>query len=379
MKYSKINIISGVTIYSFASLGSLFITLILGGLANEYSFSESSLASLAFIDLMGLAVGSLTTLFVFRKIDWHLIVLIGAILIIGFNILCLNNSDFSSLCIFRFFAEFGAGLCMGIISAAIGDSNNPDKIFSLAMAIIMILSILTFLFLPELILSYGPSSIFCAQLLTGLIILLCLKWIPISEGKVFDDDSNFNVDQSDKLLLIIAFINIVIFYIGQGMILALSERFGNFIGIDLKQIGNALAFSMVASFLGAVSANLLGTKYGRLKPTIVGLSIFIIGITLLFTYNFTFFLIGMALTQFAFCFAVVYLLLFAVEIDISGKYAAILPAVQATGYALGPGIASTFLENGNYQTVLKIGLLCMIICSCLAVPLVKKLDLIFKQ
>ncbi len=378
-KFDGYETIATVTIYSTASLGALFITLILGGLAAAYGFSEQSLALLASIDLIGLAAGSVLAVAVIKKANWYGLVAFGAMCIIIFNLFCVGESNYTKLCFYRFLAEFGAGLSMGVATAAIGDSERPEKMFSVAMAVIMALSIGTFLWLPGMMETQGVRVVFYAQLATGVAVLLALKWLPITGGKIFTEEAQPPLDKKSAYLLLLAMVNVAIFYIGQSVVLTLSERFGNFLGMDIQMVGNALAISMVTSFFGAVIANIVGLKFGRLLPTLIGLAIFIVGIFVLFAFDKTSYFIGMSLTQFAFSFAIVYLLLFAVEIDLSGRYAAILPAIQAGGYAVGPAIAAAFLGDNDYSSVLIIAIICLVLCTIIATPLVRTLDRIMKS
>jgi|GEM_PF-6831621 len=366
-----------IMVASVGSLGLMLTTLLVGGWAAVHGYSESQLANLASIELVGFAAGSVLTALLLHRVSWHLMLWAGCLLLIAFNALSMGEADYVRLAAYRFTVEVGGGLLMATGYAAIGDSNNPDRLFAQTLVLVMIFSILAFVILPELVVTHGPEAVYIAQ---GVAVVVAVLFVPFFPDRGWrKNPAAAGADSSLPLpanpaMLTLALLSVGVFYMGEAVLFALAERIAAYIGIGIEETGNYLAIAMVFSTAGAFVAALVSIRWGRALPLLTGLLSFMVGFGFLALFTETGFMISIFLTQFCFSFALVYVLLLAVEFDVRGRFAAFIPAVQAAGYATGPAVLALFLNGTGYMAVVWIGCACMLACLLIGVPQALMLD-----
>jgi MFS family permease len=130
------------------------------------------------------------------------------------------------------------------------------------------------------------------------------------------------------------------------------ERIGQGAGLAIETIGLALGASQFAAIVGAGAAAIAGARYGRAAPLALALIGQMLVLWLLvgqFT-TFTFYL-GAGLFQALFVLANSYQLGVISKIDLKGNFLVLVTGFQGLGAAVGPGIAASLIDNGDYSRI----------------------------
>lgn len=357
--------------YMLAPVGMSLLPLMVGSASDSLGLTQQQSGYLASADLGGIAVASVLCAIWIRKLSWTNLAVGAILMIVVTNGLCIKADTFVSLCLLRFLTEFGHGIIYSLAIVSIGDSIKPDRYFAIGIGLTVFISILFFMFLPELIQLHGGSLIYITHGLVALLVLPVIFWFPKRGLNI----SNKSGEKRHSLIpLFIAMIAFGFFMATEGGIWAFIERFGNADGYSPANIGDALVATQVASVIGAIVASILSIRFGRFIPVLVGLLLFSLSLLLLTVKGYLFFITAACLTQFFYIFIAPYFLLMCVELDPTGRLYVLTTAFKLGGMSAGPSIIALFLSEGNYHAVSWVGVLFLIICLIMMTPLALRLD-----
>ena len=140
-------------------------------------------------------------------------------------------------------------------------------------------------------------------------------------------------------------------------------------GFAIQEIANILAFSIVASVVGALLASYMGDQYTRHWPMVISLLAQLIALTILVD--------GMSRLTYAIA-IIVYLLgwnlwipyqLSAIaRVDDSGRVMGVVPLAQAFGVSLGPLIAGHLLTGDGFIVINWMGAIFGVLALIVFVP-----------
>ena len=367
---------AGILLYMLAPLGMTLIPLTVGAAATELGFSNSEVGYLASADLAGLAFISVTAAFWVRKYSWHSIALISLIVIMLGNGLSVISESFTALCIARFVTEMGSGGIYALALVTLGETRTPDRFFSYGIGSTIAVSVAVFLWYPSLIAQYGIDVIFLSHVLLAAIVIPMVFWLPkFVEVQVAPTAGE---DRPNLIPLVICFIGFGCVMLAEGGVWSYVERMGAGYGLEADYVGEVLATTQVASFIAAMFASALGTRFGRTWPIALGMAAFLLSLYLLQIPDATMFMIAACLSQFAWIFVLPFMMAICVELDSSGRYYVLITAFKMAGFSLGPAIIATFLGVGapgqEFALVSWVGGIFVLISFALYMPLAIKLD-----
>lgn len=363
---------AGVMMYMLAPLGMTLIPLLVGAAATDLNLSDSQVGYLASADLIGLAITAVTAAFWIRKISWQIIAMTCIGVIALGNLFSVLADSFLQLCIARFITEVGSGGIFSLALVTLGDTRNPDRYFALGIGMTIALAVGVFLWFPALIPDYGMDIIFLFHGLVAVMVFPLLFWLPKQKGRKSDTTELKGVSNFTPLL--VCFIAFACFTIAEGGVWSYVERIGAAAGFSAEYVGQVLASTQVVSFITALAASALSTRFGRALPIGFGIGCFMLSLYLLLTGDPAVYMFAACLSQFAWIFVLPYLLLMCVELDPSGRFYVMTIAFKMGGFALGPALIASMLQGDGFAAVSWVGGVFLVISLVLAVPLAMSLD-----
>lgn len=337
------------------SVQALFSTpIMVGALAEQFSFPEAMLGGVAAADLAGFSLACLWVYLKGYRIQWKYQVAVSALLVVLANIGCSAADDFISLLILRGVAGIGSGVLYSIATLAIGRSEAATSQFGWSMAAQALVAMLYLGALPHLLAIYGLAVLYWLLALMALICGLMAFGMQTIAAKTTRDAANLNsgiVFRLGSLVLM----GVFVLYLGQGGYTAFIERIGFESGIDAEFIGYCLAAS---TFAGIVAGLVAGYQSGKLGMRIPLLLVFVgqtIAVSLLFDSFITpmAYLAAVVLYNFFWTYVVPYHLSLIAQQDSGGRLIALAPAVQGAGLAVGSGLSGGLLEaTAGYHSLL---------------------------
>lgn len=363
--------IATVILYALAPVGMSLVPFVVGAASDRLRLSPEQSGVLASADLAGLFVASLSAVYWIRRFSWRKTCMLSLFILIVGNLLSIWAPTYLMLCGVRFITELGSGILLATIIACIGDFDKPDRYYAFGTAATVSLSILFSLGLPPLIELQGASVIYIGHALLALLAFGIIPCLPEQGQPRYAPVSGQTTQLIPAFLAMFALFCIAL---AEGGLWAYLERIGKHGGFDLILIGKALALANLMGAIGALGTSLLSTRFGRVGPVSFGLIAFICGAFLMAQQGTSFYVLGMALTQFCWGFTLPYIMLISVESDTSGRYFILLSAFKMGGFALGPAVVSLFLQPGSYQAVIWVCSAFLLASLVLVTPLSVRLD-----
>ena len=365
------SLVPRIVLLNLGYYGTAILPLVVAATGNEFDFTDRQLAVLASLDVGGIVAGSITAVFLIKRVSWLRLVTIALCLIVGFNLICLDAHSFEALYLSRFGLEWGSGLIVALSVIALGETHSPDRSFAYATALLMFTSFLNFVLLPGFVERHGAAAIYVTHIGLTVLTLPFVFWFP---RQAASRPLPTTPAQRFPKHLIVALAAFMVFSMGESGLWAFSVRMGDAVGLSVQSVGNIMAAAMVTSFVGALTAAWVSTRWGRTLPIALALTGFILGFLVFLFGASPSYTVGMTLTQFCYSFSTPYLLLFCVKFDESGRYAALVPAVQMIGFSAGPAITAPFLTGHGYAPIIWVGIISLLVCLLMVVPLARRLD-----
>ncbi len=277
------------------------------------------------------------------------------------------------LALARILAGFGAGMMVAAGNACIANAENPDRLASLVIVSMCVVQLVTLNLMPVFVErwsyagAYGFEAVFV--LLMMPLILLLPQYRPVRDGPE-SGRRGFPVAAATAIAVIVG-----LFSAREAALWAFSQQIGVRTGLSNQQVGTVLGITGALGILGAVAAAALGTRYGRMKPLIVGL---VMNAVLSFWISQTndpvvFSIVEIVYHAFLF-FTVPYLFGMAAELDSFGRLVAVAGGSILLGGALGPAIGGILISWQGYTAIGGFILLAMAAVTTLAWRLQRHLD-----
>ena len=201
-------------------------------------------------------------------------------------------------------------------------------------------------------------AVFGVLMLFSLMTLLILPLIP----NVKDADNNKNPFKINlSFLLVLALVALFLFQASNMGVADYAFELGKDIGLVNTEISNLLTVANIISISGGLLVYIIGTKYGRTIPLLVGVSVSAIFTFLLhYSDNISIYFIANAVTGIAWAFVIHYILGLCASFDSHAQMAALAGFISKVGLATGPLIGSLLILDYGFEMILNIATVALI-------------------
>jgi MFS family permease len=326
---------------------------------NLLGFSEVEVGYLAAADLGGLSLGAFVSSFFIARLDRRLMVLFAILLAVTANWLCISWVDYQQVLYLRLLAGLGSGIYTAVAVSSLGATSKPALAYNLMLFAFAFSQALELHFLPLM----SMSGIYTVFIFCFLLTLPFIKWIPAHATKAQSLDSCPVEEHTQdghgisatipKYVPWLCLLAMVITYINIGSywtyieLAALSDQ------ATPSWTGKVLVWSSFCSILGCAFATLLSNRFGLIRPLLIALFTMTCVVGLLANgINDTTLLISVFSFNLLWIFIDVYQMSTIANIDMAGKYAAMMPAAQGLGQIIGPILSASLLDSAlGYSSV----------------------------
>ena len=345
-------------VYPMGPAAIILMPMLVGGVIDDFGFSEQQAGYIAAIEGMGLVVASLVAALWIRRVSWTTMLFLGFVLTALLNFVSANLDAFIPLLTVRFLAGMTGGTIFAVTVAALGDNRQPDQAFGIAQVVQGAMMFAAFAAAPYILEHWTVSGLYYMLGAASLLMMLSLWRYPSAglERTQAHLDSAGGASYTGLIWLglfasFLFFANIFGFW-------TYIERIGQAAGLDTETIGWALGLSQFAAILGAGIAALAGDRYGRALPLVVAMAGLLVTLWLLvgqFT-SMTYYL-GAGVFQGLFVMANSYQLGVIAKIDVKGQFLVLVTGFQGLGAAIGPAAAAGLISDGDYTRINLVGAL----------------------
>ena len=345
--------------------------IFLGIITESMKINEAQIGILAFAEMFGVVFVRLIAPLFIRKIDWRLLSIISAsVMVIGY-LLTIFADRFELLFLIRMIAGvFGHGIAFVLSATALCDTKNPEKAISIGVIFQLCVTTLMMFILPIVVTNYSKETMFA---LISLFFLILLPVMLVFPNRGLDTKSETLNTVGIKRILLLSILSLVIYQIGLASIWSFIERMADNAGVSIIQTGKILAMVMPLSITGSILSAAISTKYGRVFPLLFAISGVLLGLSILgdITSESNLFL-GFLIHQVSWNFGLPYFYGLVKEFDRNGTLVTLAPGAQAFGAAIGPLITGFAVQNNGFSIVNFVSGAAVFLGASMAILLIKK-------
>lgn len=330
----------------------ILMPMLVGGVIDDFGFSEQEAGYIAAAEGMGLVVASLLAALWVRKVSWTTMLLIGFLSTALINVISANLTEYQPLLIARFIAGMTGGTIFAVTVAALGDNRQPDQAFGIAQVVQGAMMFVAFAAAPSIMAQWTVSGLYYMLAVVSILMMLSLWHYPSAGAERVEDHGGSGEGNSNTGLIWIGLVASFLFFANIFGFWTYIERIGQASGLAPDTIGWALGLSQFAAIVGAGIAAFAGDRYGRTLPLLVSLAGLLATLWLLRGhFSSSSFYLGACLFQGLFVLANSYQLGVLAKLDVKGHFLVLVTGFQGLGAAIGPGVAASLIDNGSYGLI----------------------------
>jgi predicted MFS family arabinose efflux permease len=317
-------------------------------------FSEEQVGRVWGADLGGLSLGAIMSALLVARVNRRMLVLVGVVLSIGGNALCMVFVDYETVLWLRVATGIGSGIFTAVAVVSLGGTTKPVRAFNMllfgfAFSTAGELHILPKMTMNEIYVFFIALTAVCASFLHWLPARpLSAELLALQETSE-DDVENWHVP---KIMPVICLVAVCFTYINIGGYYTYIELAAHADGVAEDWIGPVLTWSSLFAIVGCVLA-MFCHRWGLFKPLFVAL-LSMAAVVIMLSAGITD--ANVLVSLFAFMtlwtFIDVYQSAMMAHMDRSGSLVALLPSVQGFGQFVGPNVAASVVGAGmGYGTM----------------------------
>tara|TARA_B100001063_G_scaffold97715_1_gene91285 strand:- start:4422 stop:5585 length:1164 start_codon:yes stop_codon:yes gene_type:complete len=342
----------------YVNLGGAFLSAFVDGLGVQRDVAGYIVSA----NKYGAAFGALLATFVVKKLEWRYVLRRLFLCLIVVDLISTQIQNPQTLILLRFLHGTIGGLSVGFGLSIIARTYNPDKIFGMLLVVQYSFGSIGIWAVPRMVESFGYSAVFAALIIFTIMAILILPLVPnVKKVSVETDSLNiFNIPIGKFLFL--ALIGLFLFQASNMGVADYAFELGKDIGLENTEISNILTIANVISISGGALVYLIGTKFGRTLPLIIGISVSAIFTFLLhYSDNISIYFIANTVTGIAWGFSIPYILGLCSTFDSHGQMAALAGFVSKMGLATGPLIGSLFIIDYGIELIINIAVFSLVV------------------
>jgi predicted MFS family arabinose efflux permease len=316
-------------------------------------FTEEQVGRVAGADLGGLSLGAVLASLVMGRLNRRLLTLVGVVIVVVSNGLCLVFFDYETVLWLRVGAGIGSGIYTAVGVATLGASSRPAFAFNLMLFAFAFTQAGEMWLLPKL----SMNGIYLAFIATYIVGLAFMHWLPPRpvepgpevEVDVAENDGGHHSQRVHVPAYIPWLVLLAIFftYINIGAYWTYIELAALDAGTDEDFVGGLLIWTSLFSLVGCAVATVISNRWGLARPLLVALftMTLIVGM-LAWGITDAKLLLSMFSFNLLWIFVDVYQMSTVANVDHAGTFASLMPGAQGLGQIVGPNLAASILGWG---------------------------------
>lgn len=343
-----------------ATLVLLGLPVFVGGIAAEFAWDDSARGWLASADMAGSALATLLVMPRIAELDWRRASRIALAAAAAGNLASPFAGELWSLCAIRFVTGTACGVVVSITFTGLCQSRHPERFFGLYTLTQLVIQALVLAALPLIIAAGGTASVFLLFAAVAAASLALVAFFPrgLREARAAAPGAPAAPPQeTPRAGAAVALVAQAIYFLSVAAIWGYYEGIGSSFGLELAEIGRALALSAVAGIGGALAVIALGKSLPRAASLALGTAMSVMSAWLLLADGgFVRFALSACLFNFAWNYTFPYQMGLLARLDRRGTLAVTSLLVQYAGLAGGPALAALILAGSGYGTLLLAGI-----------------------
>jgi predicted MFS family arabinose efflux permease len=332
--------------------------VMIGILADELAFGNAGAGYVASANLAGVGVGSIVCLALARRWSWTVLIIAGALIMIGTNFLTTLYSSYQYILFMRLASGLGEGLIAAICYAAMGHSREPARALSFYVAGQGLVGAIGMGIMPTIVEQSGWQWFFVLVSVLALPAFVLARLIGTLQEKGMDGRVGRRGAVSWNAAYTLG--SILMYFIGMAAIWAFLERMGDAKGLDTMHLSMSLSASAIANMVGSLAVGIVAHRLSTVGGLVVGMAALVASLVGLVAFDaWEAFLVSAVLFSFSwgFYFPYQFRLLARVDHEVTG----VMPAITGGGLTIGPAVGGFLLSTSGTASVCVFGLSAVVV------------------
>lgn len=342
------------------------------GLKEALQFTNQQAGMVGSANVYGAAVGAFLIVFVVHKINWRLTSFLLLIGLIAIDFFSMKITSVSILTGVRFLHGCIGGALVGIGFAIIARTVNADRTFGMLLLVQFGFGGLGMLLIPELVEKYGIQVLYLSLILFSFVTMIMVFFIPDLERLKAKKMGVSSWGLLTSKPLVLSLLAVFLFQAANMGLYAFIVGLGKNYGLEIDFISTTLAWAAWVGIFGALLVILLSTRYGLSKPLVFGIMLTALGTwALVYSDNVTIWILANMGVGITWAFVIPYLFSICARLDSNGQVAAMSGMASKLGLASGPVVTGFLLGNDNYERIIYIAVVVIVLSLIAALAAVK--------
>ncbi|MFO1409879.1 MAG: MFS transporter [Steroidobacteraceae bacterium] len=314
--------------------------VVVGALITRYGFTPAQAGVTISVELGAMSLASWPALWWLPRWSWRKVLRVLLSVMIAGNLACAFVEGFAPLAALRALTGLAGGSVMVVCIAVIGMTRQTERNFGWWTVSQLVLGAIGLALLPRVLPAVGLRGLYLGFAALLLLCLPMIRWLP-ERAPPRSSETGSGVLGLPALL---GLAGILCLYVALGGVWTYVERIGAASGLGATLIGDDLTVASLCGIAGCGSAVVLGARWGRVRPLLIGFALILVGCAALAgSVPPTRFLLAAGAFKYAWTFALPYILAGMASHDHSGRLMAIANFMIGGGLAIGPALAAALL------------------------------------
>ncbi|MBV9044816.1 MAG: cytochrome P450 [Alphaproteobacteria bacterium] len=343
-----------------SSVGGLLFNImpaLLGSAAQRFALDDAQVGIVGSSMLAGFAVVAATSRQWINRFDWRGLTIAGTALSVLSLIAAALIGSYGALLGALFGTGMGLGLLYTVTIAIVSENEKPDRAFGIKLASEVLLAIVAVLLLTQFVEArwgFSGTALTLAGL-SGAVALVGLPVIPARRALIPPDErfamlrrNGTDLSLSKNWWPWLGLGAMFTSFAGLAALWAFLTQIAPSFGVGDQTVAVLLMIGLAISGMAGIAAAVIGDRFGRERPLMIGMLLAIAGVVVLMVdHGLAGYFIGALLAVGLFNFPMAYQMGMIASSDPNGRVSVLMPAALAIGSALGPVLGGALLSGGH--------------------------------
>lgn len=335
----------------------LLLPIIIGAAMDSFGWQQQQAGMLASSYFTGYFASCIAAVFLIRQFSFPILAK-AAYVFLCIGLLAAGlMSDLVMLGLCMLVSGFGAGLLFGLAVLIAGQGPDSERGFGVLLVCQQLLAMALLFVLPRFIVPHwgfaGLMIALAIMMAPGVLSVVWLEEVRTEQKRLLPPINPGSAPFSQRRSLWFGLTGLTVYFAALAGVWAFVERMGVDSGLSAQGISISLSFSMMGGVMGGLVVAILANRFGRSRPLVLSLAAFL---GVFFAYSTDHGVLTYAVATFLFSlfwnYVLGYQMVIISDLDQAGRYAVLIPAAQALGAVLGPGVAGFIIASLGYIPLL---------------------------
>ncbi len=338
-----------------SAIGALIfnlLPLLINSAKLTFAFSDQQLGLMGSFFLAGFTLVTFSAVFWIQRTNWRYMGLAGLLTLVCSMLLMSSVSQLQWLYLLLTTSGLGASVLFCLAMAILAEAPDPASAFGIKAAVEMGVASGLLYLLPRLLTDLPFGRVMVAAALVAIVLGLLVFKMPVRSCRQPVAEHPHKGGRGSRLTWL-GLLGMLFYFAGQTAEWTFLGRMGQAEGFDQVLVGKVLSFVKFLGAVGALTAGLLGDRFGRFLPFVFGFILFFVSVSLLLNSGTLFnYITGGALFEFSWGLLLAYMMGLIATSDSSGRLVVLIPSTLAIGGAFGPGFAGYLITGDSFAPVI---------------------------